>query len=284
MAIELNPKNAKAHSSLGAALSKQKQLDEAIAAIQKAIELDPRNAFAWGNLGALLAEQGDLDDAISALRKAIELNPKDATAYGNLGLALNSQKKWDEAIAACRTGIEQLGPHSKLTASIHFQLGKALEGQGNVGETIACFEKAVELDPNNTVFHNALAWVLTNCREVKFRDPQRGLEVARKAVELEPQWPFTWKMLGWAHYRAGDWKASIEALNKSCALQDNPKGGNAYQWFFLAMAHWRLGEQDQARDWHNRAIAWMDANEKDNSDLICFRAEAEVLLELDEQK
>ena len=83
-------------------------------------------------------------------------------------------------------------------------------------------------------------------------------------------------MLGWAQYRAGEWKASVEALEKSCAL--DAKGCDAYQWFFLAMAHWQLGEKEKAREWYDRAVQWMAANGKDNADLIRFRAEAEELM------
>jgi hypothetical protein len=47
-----------------------------------------------------------------------------------------------------------------------------------------------------------------------------------------------------AHYRAGDWKAAVAALDRSEQLL---KGGNACNWLFLAMAHWKLGQHDEAR-------------------------------------
>ena len=120
--------------------------------------------------------------------------------------------------------------------------------------------------------------MLTTCREVKLRDCAGGLEAARRAVELErSRW--AWQALGWAHYRTGDWKASIEALEKSCAM-DDPKGGDAAQWFFLAMAHWRLGEKDTGREWYDRAVQWMDKNQRKEELLRRFRAEASELLEL----
>ncbi len=278
-AIKLDPKFAPAHHNLGIALHHEKKLDEAIAAFRTAIKLDSKNAWAHHSLGCSLATQGKLDDAIAAFRKAIDLDPKNVNAYRNLGLALKVQKKLDEAIDAYRKAIE---PDQK-DARGYFGLGKALEDQGKLDETIACFEKAVELDANWAVAHNALAWLLTNCREVKLRDPQRGLVVARKAVDLAPYSAFAWQMLGWAHYRAGDWKASIETLEKSCAL-DNPKGGDAFQWFFLAMAHWRLGDKDKAREFYDRAVQWTDKNQPNNEDLRRFRAEAAGLLELKEKK
>jgi uncharacterized protein HemY len=116
---------------------------------------------------------------------------------------------------------------------------------------------------------------------VKLRDAPGGLEAARKAIGVAPQSSLAWQVLGWAHYRAEDWKASIEALEKSCALD---QGGDSFQWFFLAMAHWRLGERDKAREFYDQAVQWTDKNKPTDETLRRFRAEAAELLGLNEKK
>ena len=45
---------------------------------------------------------------------------------------------------------------------------------------------------------------------------------------------------------------------------DLRNGGDSFDWFFLAMAHWRLGEKDKAREWYERAVQWMDKNQPDD--------------------
>jgi hypothetical protein len=75
--------------------------------------------------------------------------------------------------------------------------------------------------------------------------------------------------------RAGEWKAAVGTLKKSMELR---KGGNSEDFFFLAMAHWQLGEKDQARRWYDRAVQWMDKNDPKNDDLRRFRKEAAELL------
>ena len=61
-------------------------MDEAIACYKKAIELDPKNAIAHTNLGNALHDKGQLDEAIACCKKAIELDPKLAIAHNNLGM------------------------------------------------------------------------------------------------------------------------------------------------------------------------------------------------------
>ena len=103
----------------------------------------------------------------------------------------------------------------------------------------------------------------------------------RKPSQLAPREGGYWNTLGVAHYRAGDWKAAIEALTKSMELG---KGGDGSDWFFLAMAHWQLGDKPQARSWYDKAVPWMEKNQPKNEELIRFRAEAAALLGVNEKK
>ena len=44
------------------------------------------------------------------------------------------------------------------------------------------------------------------------------------------------------------------------------------------MAHWQLGEPDEARRLYDQAIAWTEMNKADDEELRRFRAEAEGVL------
>src|SRR5262249_31177224 len=132
------------------------------------------------------------------------------------------------------------------------------------------YSKLIELDPKNASPLNDLAWLFATCRDSKFRNPNRAVELARKSVELTPKDGNHWNTLGVAHYRAGDWKAAIAALEKSMELR---KGGDSFDWFFLAMAHWQLGKKEESRKWNDKAVAWMEKNNPKDEELVRFRAE-----------
>jgi uncharacterized protein HemY len=120
-----------------------------------------------------------------------------------------------------------------------------------------------------------LAWLFATCPDPKFRDAARAVELAKEATQLAPKEGNCWGTLGAAHYRARHWNEAIEALNKS---MDLGKGGNSFNWFFLATAHWQLGEKDKARQSYEKAVEWMDQNDPKNDELRRFRAEAAELL------
>jgi tetratricopeptide (TPR) repeat protein len=130
--------------------------------------------------------------------------------------------------------------------------------------------------PKNVSLWNNQAWLLANCPNPNLREPGRALELAKKAVELDPAQGMFWNTLGVAHYRAGDWNAATAALKKSDELlKGNELSVNA---FFLAMAHWRLSNKPEARKWYDQAVGWMEKNKPQDEELQRFRAEAEALL------
>jgi tetratricopeptide (TPR) repeat protein len=281
-AIELDPNIANAHCNIALALRSQGKLDEAIAWYTKAIKLDPKNphytnslgnayldqgelekalecyrgaiafkpayAIAHMNVGLVYMRKGSLEQAIEWYRKSIDFDPKYASGYSNLGNALVDQGKLDDAIDACRKAIK-LDPN---LASAHHNLGYALRKQQKPEEAIACFLKAIELDPRAAKPHFELATLLATRPAPKLRDRYLAVEHAKKAVELQRQSSYGWQVLGWAQYRAGAWRESIEALEKSCKLQSGT--GDGGQWIVLALAHARLaveeGVTDQEREHH----------------------------------
>jgi len=114
----------------------------------------------------------------------------------------------------------------------------------------------------------------------------RAVELAKEAVERAPKEENHWNTLGVAHYRAGNWKAAVEALNKSRELR---KGDDAFDLFFLAMAHWRLGQKYDALKWYKQAVQWVEKNNEAlatnpgwSEELRRFRAEAKELLNVKE--
>jgi tetratricopeptide (TPR) repeat protein len=127
---------------------------------------------------------------------------------------------------------------------------------------------------------NNLAWLLATTPGYKSEDHASAVELAMKAVELAPKARTHWNTLGVAYYCAGDWKGSLTALAKSMELS---KGGDSFDWFFLAMAHWQLGQKEEARKWYEQAVQWMEKNSPQDEELLRFRAEAAKLLGVPDQ-
>jgi tetratricopeptide (TPR) repeat protein len=288
-AIHLQPDLAGAHRQLGAVLFGQGKYGEAEAEWREAIRLQPDDAPAHLGLGILLGQQGKHTDAEAVYREGLRFHADDYTLHWQLGVALYKQGKVPETEHEFREAIRLLPrkasyrfpvvPGPREQAVYHWNVGMVLKQQGKWEEALTAFKEAIRLDPNYQLPHQDLALVLATCPEVTLRDPPRAVEAARRAVALAEQSSWAWQVLGWSYYRAGDWKASIAALEKSCALQESPKGGDTGQWFVLAMAHWQLGNKDTARQRYNQA-AEMIEHYGAMEGVWQFYGEAAVLLDI----
>ncbi len=103
------------------------------------------------------------------------------------------------------------------------------------------------------------------------------MKLAQQATELDPKNGNAWDTLGVAHYRLGDCDAALRELGKSLELN---RGDAVDTWLFLAMAHWKTGQKDQARQWYDKAVVWIDKNQPSEGELLRFRDEAAALLGL----
>ena len=61
-------------------------------------------------------------------------------------------------------------------------------------------------------------------------------------------------------------------------------GGDSCDFFFAAMAHWQLGQKENARRVYDKAVAWMASHRPDDEELKRFRAEAEEVLGIKDGK
>jgi serine/threonine protein kinase/Tfp pilus assembly protein PilF len=283
------PSNPEAHEGLGRAHMALGEHDQAVAVLTKALECPQVVGWLLAGIlrerGGIYASQKKYAAAISDFSRAIELQNQ-WYIYKWRGLAHFRLQHYEQALADIAKAVELLPDDvSNLT---WIPLGEVASFPDEKFQTgfRALVDKTIEILKSKPVFdygqghagnHNNLAWLIATWPDLKWRDPGLAVAHARKAVDLAPDIGGFWNTLGVAQYRNGDWKTAVEALMKSVQLR---QGGDSFDFFFLAMAHWQLGEKDKARAWYDRAVAWMDQNAPQDGELKRFRAEAASLLGL----
>jgi Flp pilus assembly protein TadD len=143
------------------------------------------------------------------------------------------------------------------------------------------FETAARLAPDDATMVNNLAWALEVSDDPTVRNPARAVVLARRAAELAPNHDGIWNTLGVACYQNGDWSQAATALERCLALPPNRTtiGNNrAATCFYLAMAYSRLGKEEKARSWYDKAAESMEKNAPLFDGLRRLRAEAAGVL------
>jgi hypothetical protein len=127
-------------------------IQETILASETLLRLNPRDAKAHCDIGAALLMQGNLEGALARLRTALELDSRNDEAHYFTGLAYRSQKRLAEAQQEFETAL-LLNPHH---ARARGNLGLVLTEQGNLAAAVQEFEIALQLNPQDEIARNML--------------------------------------------------------------------------------------------------------------------------------
>jgi serine/threonine protein kinase len=253
-------------------------------------------------LGELMLDLGRLDEAEKLCEETLQgqrqvLGPTHAETLVTMGQLADVQRARGRLAEARKTAEEAVQQHRRILSPEHpftlaatAVLADVLRDQGQLSEARKLYEETLASErrvlgpktPEMQKLMNGFAWMLATAAESKYREPARAVDLATEVVQHAPNFPDKWTTLGVACYRAGDWKNAIAALEKSEALAPGRFAG--INGFFLALAHWQLGEKEKARQLYDRAAQWMDKNEPKNENLRRFRAEAVELLEPNKKK
>jgi len=232
-ALELNPKNARAHLNLGFVLDATGRPEEALKSYEEALRLDPSLPEAHFNYAGTMLAQGQIDTAIKEYRETLRLDPNFAKAYANLGTALEKKGQAEEALAQCAEAV-RVDPGS---SELRINLGLMLVRMGRVDEAVSHLSAAVSQDPENVPAHTNLG--LTLAQQGKFNE---AAEQYAKALEIEPE-------NGEAHGQMGAVLLAMGQLdNASVHLQEALRLGvdNAELRRNLGLAMAQQGKLDDA--------------------------------------
>jgi protein O-mannosyl-transferase len=266
-----NPGSWMIHNDLGVELGKTGRLDEAIQHFRQAVQLQPDYADALNNLGRALLTEGRAQEAIEHLQQALLLKPNFLEAEVNLGKAFIQVGRLQDAIQHLEFALK-LKPDD---ANTHDHLGIAYLLAGRLPDAAGQFQRTLQINPNYFDACNNLAWILATSPRGEMLNPEQAVELAKKALELNPAFTEAYNTLGVAYYRSGNWQSAIEWLDRS---QEAAHGANAVDWLFLAMARERSGDHNESRKCYARAIKLIDGNATQNEELVRFRRETEKLL------
>jgi serine/threonine protein kinase/uncharacterized protein HemY len=240
-------------------------------------------ASALQNLAIIQVRTGRAPQAEESFRQALSL-------YRGLfdQLAAADRDRKGPALAETRQAPDlssiELGPvpdYRQELALYYANLAHVLCDLHKYQEADQLYRDGLKTVPESWQLKADLALLRVTCPDARFTGAAEALSLAGEVVKAAPKVAKCWYVLGVAQYRAGHWQQAIAALTK---CMDLSKGGDASDWFFLAMAHEQLGHKEEARQWFDRAVRWMDKYLPSPEELRRFRAEAAKLLAAETKK
>ena len=168
-------------------------------------------------------------------------NPGCWMAHYNLGIALNEQGDTDGAISHYRKAV-QLWPGY---AEAHYNLGRLLVQKGQVDEAITHYEKALEINPADAEAHNNLGAALFASGHV-----DEAIAHYRKALTIRPDYADASCNLASALLSNGDLDGAIAYYSGCLAVSPNQVEAR----YNLATVLLRTGRTDEAMAHYQKVL------------------------------
>ena len=149
VAIEKDPRRAKAYWRMAVLLDRQGEIEESAALYQQALKRDGKNPDILCDYGYSLYLQRRWAESEERLRQAISLKPKHARAHNHLGLLLAQTERTEEALLEFqKAGCDLSDAYSNLAfvMTLNHQWESAREQ----------YELALDADPNSTAAQSGL--------------------------------------------------------------------------------------------------------------------------------
>ncbi len=243
-----------------------KNKEEGVKSLKKALEIKPDLLEAQVILATLAMENKDTKEALNIAATIQKQKPKDAAGYLLEGNIHAAQKSWPSAVNVYRNGIRQIASpelaiklHGALMASenmaeadkhatawlkehpkdvaFRMYLGDLATARKNYAQAVSHYQGALNLQPNNALILNNLAWTLGQTKSPK------AIEYAEKANRIAPNQPAFMDTLAMLLAEKGQYEKAVELLNS--ALKQAPQAANIQ--LNLAKVLIAAGKKNEAR-------------------------------------
>lgn len=251
---------------IAAAHMAAKNKDAAAQSLRRALDIKADFLEAQVGLLALAMDNKNIDEATRIARTVQKQRPKEDIGYRMEGDVAASQKSWDAAIAVYTNGLKA-SQNPLLATKVHGSLraaGKTAEAEkfstawlrdhpkdavyrlyaanGAIGAkdyagAERLFQSVLQLQPNNAVAYNNLAWVAGQ------QNKDTAIGYAEKAVALAPNQPVFIDTLAMLLSDKNDYAKALEWQQKAVTLQPD----NGLYKTNLAKIHIKAGKKDLAR-------------------------------------
>lgn len=237
--IEVHPDDPKPYTIAGDYYYRSQLNKESAWHFEKAISIDPSRFPIWQQLMIIYFDFENYERVISLADSSMELFPSQPTIYYFSGLANVQLDNFAKAIEMFETGSLFIIDNEPLRVQFYSALGDAYHAQENHKESDKAYEKALELDPENTYVLNNYSYYLS----LRSEKLDRALEMMTVCNKLEPNIASYLDTRAWIYFKMEDYENAKIWLQK--AIENGGDESSTIVEHYGDVL-FKLGKQDKA--------------------------------------
>jgi len=157
------------------------------------------------------------EQAAQFFENVLKLDPNDEYGFGE-------ESRYELAIHEARSNknIDPLLGFIKGTANEDYlvkgysTLINYYRNENDTSKVVTAYEEVISKMPDNVDLLNSYAWDIYTAKKQDMYD--RGIELAKRAVELEPETDAIWDTLAWLYFEKGEVENAVKAMEKAVEL------------------------------------------------------------------
>lgn len=204
-AVQVAPRDADCHLSLGEALEAQGERDRAERSYLEAANLARRDPRPFYRLARIAEARGHTEVAMTQYRRALEADPSYPPAAHYMASRLSDSGEFDEAVRLLNRAVRREPTNTSLRLNLaHIYLRK-----GDAASAAGEFRRALRDVPQMAEPHYFLG------RALELLGQEReALDALQKALKLDPHLHMAWYALGQLERRRGNEEEAATAFRR----------------------------------------------------------------------
>lgn len=243
------------HSRMSGLKSLRGDHEGAVSNLKKAIELgqeqnQPSESIAWAQwqLATDYFSQGNLSEAESHFQKALQTYPNYYRGLAGVAQVRAAERRYDEAIGLYQKAISVIPMPEYIAAlgDVYGKIGRADEARKQY-ELVEYIGKLSNVGNDRALLYNReLAYFYAD-HDIKLTE---ALDLAKRELDYRKD-IYAHDVLAWNLFKNGKLAEARDAIDEALKLGTK----DAKLFYHAGMIHYRLGDQDKAKAFLNRALS-----------------------------
>ncbi|MBV8207193.1 MAG: tetratricopeptide repeat protein [Acidobacteria bacterium] len=246
-ALDRDATNVTSLRALLSAYLLQKQTEKAKAFMARSISLNPENSALHSLDAELSAALNDVKGAEAEMQKTIDLSKEKASAYRSLTIYASQKDDLSLALTTVQAWVKQY-PNDPMAWQLMGSLSNDVRHDWETAKH--CYEKVLQLDPDNAAAANNLAYGLLQ----HGGNVDLALSYAQTARRVANNNPEVADTLGWAYYQKHSYRLALDQFESAQKMREAAKQPSAVVELHMGMTYMALNQGPEAKKHIQRAL------------------------------